>query len=149
MINVQRPRIEPRSLFALETLRLHVSITIAYRGEERERAQFQGVPSILEHLGTAAALESLLDEFHQREGMITSFYADEFTGQPPLNVATGLYRITQEALRNLVKHAGNAHVKVSLRNAKDQFVLEIADSGRGFNMDLHSSGLGLIMGASA
>ena len=71
-------------------------------------------PSILEHLGTAAALESLLDEFAEREGTITGFYAERVPDNLPLDIATGLYRITQEALRNVSKHAGKAHVKISL-----------------------------------
>lgn len=101
-------------------------------------------PSILEHMGLAAALESLLDEFTEREGTIASFYADDLPQELSLETATGLYRITQEALRNVAKHAGKAHVKVSITSAEGQLVLEIADSGKGFNTEQHGSGLGLI-----
>ena len=108
-------------------------------------------PSILEHLGTAAALESLLDEFAEREGTITGFHAERVPDDLPLDIATGLYRITQEALRNVSKHAGKAHVKISLHEIErtgnghnKRLALEIADSGRGFDLEQHTPGLGLI-----
>ncbi len=106
-------------------------------------------PSLLEHLGTAAALESLLEEFAEREGILTSFYADQVPDNLSLEVATGLYRIAQEALRNVSKHAGKAHVKISLhthdRDEGRQLILEIADSGRGFDPERQRNpGLGLI-----
>ena len=101
-------------------------------------------PSTLEHLGPAAALESLLHEFTQREETITSFYSDELPEELPLDLTTGLYRITQEALRNVVKHAGKAHVRVSLHKTDSHLILEVADSGKGFDVEQHSSGLGLI-----
>ena len=107
-------------------------------------------PSILEHLGTAAALESLLDEFAEREGILASFYVNRVPEDLPLAVATGFYRIAQEALRNVSKHAGVAHVKISLYRPeaigddRSGLVLEIADSGRGFDLEQHTPGLGLI-----
>lgn len=101
-------------------------------------------PSILEHLGLAAALESLLDEFKEREGMITSFYSDHLPEDLAPDLATGLYRITQEALRNVVKHAGDAHVKVSLDGCGERLLLEVTDSGKGFDVERHGYGLGLV-----
>ena len=105
-------------------------------------------PSILEHLGTAAALEALLDEFTEREGILTGFYTNRGQDELPLEVATGLYRIAQEALRNISKHAGKAHVKISLLTSEQdgakRLTLDITDSGRGFDPDQHSPGLGLI-----
>ena len=61
-----------------------------------------------------------------------------------MEMATGLYRITQEALRNIVKHAGRAHVKVSLHSASGELILEVADSGQGFDVEKYGSGLGLV-----
>ncbi len=101
-------------------------------------------PSVLEHLGVGAALESLLEEFAKRDGIITNFFSDESIDDLPIELSTGLYRITQEALRNVVKHAGKAHVKVSLMRVQDHLVLEITDSGKGFDTGHQGTGLGLI-----
>jgi two-component system CheB/CheR fusion protein len=101
-------------------------------------------PAVLEHLGLAEALEALLDEYSKREGLMTTFDGDEFGQSISSEVATGLYRIAQEALRNVVKHAGRAHVKVALFTAGDRLALEVTDSGKGFSMHQHRDGLGLI-----
>ena len=101
-------------------------------------------PAIIEHLGVAAALESLLDEFAKRDGMLTTFFSSGVPEGLPVEVSTGLYRITQTALRNVTKHAGKAHVKVSLIGNDGNLRLEVVDSGAGFDTEQHSPGLGLV-----
>ncbi len=101
-------------------------------------------PSIIEHLGPAAALESLLDEFARRDGMLVTFFTQNVPENIPLDVGTGLYRIAQEALRNVAKHAGRAHVKLSLTAADHHLNLEVADSGVGFDAQASRPGLGLV-----
>ncbi|MBV9303324.1 MAG: PAS domain-containing protein [Acidobacteriaceae bacterium] len=101
-------------------------------------------PSLIEHLGLAAGLRSLTEEFGEREEMITTFFAQNVPRELPLNISTGLYRITQEALRNVSKHAGKTHVKVNLTGNADRIELQVTDAGKGFDMEQKSSGLGLI-----
>ena len=101
-------------------------------------------PSIIEHLGTAAALEALLEEFAKRDGMMTSFFSEGVPGNLPIELSTGLYRITQEALRNVAKHAGKAHVKLSLVASSQELHLVVADSGSGFQPEAQTPGLGLV-----
>jgi two-component system CheB/CheR fusion protein len=101
-------------------------------------------PAILEDIGLAAALESLTEEFRDREEMVTDFLA---LGIPPAlrpDVATGFYRIAQEAFRNIAKHAGKTHVKVTLSGSRDELQMRIADAGRGFDIGMGHTGLGLI-----
>jgi signal transduction histidine kinase len=55
-----------------------------------------------------------------------------------------LYRIAQEALRNVAKHAGKTHVRVTLMGEDNRLRLEIADLGEGFEPGEARGGLGLI-----
>jgi signal transduction histidine kinase len=60
--------------------------------------------------------------------------------------ATAIYRITQEALRNVAKHAGRTHVKVMLHHVDHTLALKVVDFGVGFDADAveGQSGLGMI-----
>lgn len=100
-------------------------------------------PSIIEDLGLRAALKSLTEEFGEREGMITTFFARDVPKKIPLEVTIGLYRIAQEALRNIAKHAGKAHAKVQLLGINGGLELQVSDSGQGFDMERKQTGLGL------
>jgi two-component system CheB/CheR fusion protein len=102
-------------------------------------------PSALEHLGLPSALNALVKEFGEREGMVATFRRRGVPDALPHEVATALYRIAQEALRNVAKHAGRTHVKVALEGSGDSVRLSIRDSGEGFDLDgTMSRGLGLV-----
>jgi len=103
-------------------------------------------PAILHDLGITAALKSLVDDFREREGMPASYFETDVPHDLPQNVTTALYRITQEALRNVAKHAGQTHVKVSLQYIDGAIQLQIRDFGTGFDQDADYPlrGLGLI-----
>jgi len=89
-------------------------------------------PAVLEHIGLAAALRSLCSQFADREGLRLQFIAADDLGPVPHDVGLCVYRIVQEALRNVVSHAGVPDVSVSLRRAGEQLELSISDRGRGF-----------------
>jgi two-component system, chemotaxis family, CheB/CheR fusion protein len=91
-------------------------------------------PSTLEHLGLAAALKSLVEEFGERERMVATFRTSSAPQDVPPEVATALYRIAQEALRNAAKHAGRTHVKVWLEGTESGIQLSIRDFGEGFDL---------------
>jgi signal transduction histidine kinase len=101
-------------------------------------------PAIIEDLGLKAALRILSEEFGQREKMIATFSSDNLPEDVPLEIATALYRITQEALRNVTKHAGQTHTRVSLRRIPEGIQLQVADFGHGFDMEAVRHGLGLV-----
>src|SRR5580765_691941 len=65
-------------------------------------------PAALEHLGLISALRSLCGEFSRFEGVRVWFSVDKEIGQVPSEIAICLYRIAQEALRNVVKHSGSS-----------------------------------------
>ncbi|HKF46729.1 MAG TPA: CheR family methyltransferase [Terracidiphilus sp.] len=103
-------------------------------------------PAILNDLGLSAALRAMVQEFGEREEMPVNFVTQDLPDQLPQQVSTAMYRITQEALRNVVKHAGKTHVKVTLSGRDGHLQLKVMDFGVGFDQDEETSvrGLGLI-----
>ena len=90
-------------------------------------------PAALDHLGLAAALAELVNGWSGRFGIAAEFGASwpERCRLEP-EAEANLYRLTQEALHNIVKHAAAQHVSVLLERRVDQAVLIIEDDGRGF-----------------
>jgi two-component system CheB/CheR fusion protein len=112
--------------------------------EEVRRISHALHSSVIDDLGLVAALRSLLEDFHQREDVIVTFIPQDVPERILPQTATGLYRIAQEALRNVAKHAAKAHVKVILSGWAGGVRLEIIDVGPGFDVRAPRSGLGLI-----
>jgi PAS domain S-box-containing protein len=107
-------------------------------------------PAALDHLGLAAALAKLVNGWSERFGIAAEFGASwpERCRLPP-EAEANLYRLTQEALHNIAKHAAARHVSLLLEHRADQAVLIIEDDGRGFVVDDVSTepargGLGLV-----
>lgn len=102
-------------------------------------------PSILDDLGVSAALEQQLRRLRESTGMTTTLTVDE---EPQLDRLTGvtLYRIAQEALANVIRHAQATEVEVVLSVHEATAVLEIRDNGRGMSADEMSNArsLGLL-----
>lgn len=102
-------------------------------------------PSIIADLGLAEAIKSLVDEFRNREQMAATFRSHNVPGGIPHQIAGVMYRITQEALRNVAKHAGKTHVKVTLEGRAGHLLLEVKDLGEGFDVNDRNHGLGLVI----
>ncbi len=106
---------------------------------------YQLHPSILDDLGLAAALRSHIADVTRREGIAIELSEDGLTRPIPADVASCLYRVAQEALRNVVKHAQPASVTVHLDSSSDGVTMAIDDSGVGFNpRGTPRRGLGLV-----
>jgi two-component system CheB/CheR fusion protein len=103
-------------------------------------------PAILNDLGLPAALKALVTEFGRREEMPATYSSHDVPEQVPERAAIALYRIAQEALRNVAKHAGKTHVKVMLSGTKNGLQLKVMDFGLGFDQDAEPAtpGLGMI-----
>ena len=88
-------------------------------------------PGILDDFGLPAALEWQAEEFQKRTGMEcrTSVPASEFD----LNKekSTNLYRIVQESLTNVIRHANATKVEINLHEEDGKLVLEVVDNGKG------------------
>lgn len=86
-------------------------------------------PPVLEDLGLAAAIDALLQRFARQTGIAVELEAD--TAEVPPDARRPLYRIVQEALTNVARHAQASRVRVGLQRQPDCLVLEIADDGVG------------------
>ena len=102
-------------------------------------------PSVLDDLGIAAALEQQLRRVREATGIKTTLTISE---EPSLDMLTGatLYRIAQEGLSNVVRHAGATEVEISLEIGDGTAELAIRDNGRGIDAGKigASESLGLI-----
>jgi len=87
-------------------------------------------PSMLD-FGIVAALEWQIKEFEKQNGIACSFASNEKEIDLSLDHATALFRIFQEALTNIAKHARASVVTVRLQRFRHHIVLTIADNGRG------------------
>jgi signal transduction histidine kinase len=95
-------------------------------------------PSALSNLGLIPALEILTQEFAQRSGLQLSLELTETATEEADRLA--LYRLVQEALTNVMRHAKAKHVRVSLGEADGWLQLHIRDDGQGFNPDAVGAG---------
>lgn len=107
---------------------------------------YQLHPARLELLGLVASLKGFCREFSEQHKLAVQFVPGRIEGRFPKDVTLCLYRITQEALQNVVKHSGAAEAEVELSRHSDEIVLCISDSGRGFDVESVKgvAGLGLI-----
>jgi signal transduction histidine kinase len=112
-------------------------------GNVREMSQLLR-PTILDDFGLAAGLRWLCEGFAQRTGIDVVCEAP-FEGRLPDEAETHLFRIAQEALTNVARHASARHVRVSLTGVGDRVTLVISDDGCGLSaVPSNSRGLGLI-----
>jgi signal transduction histidine kinase len=93
-------------------------------------------PAILQDLGLIEALKTECDRFSSVESIPVSFKAEQPLDEPPWPVALCLYRIAQEALRNVARHADASTIEVGLRFVDAGLQLSVRDNGVGFDPDL-------------
>jgi two-component system sensor kinase len=96
-------------------------------------------PAMLDDLGLVAAIEHLLHEFSQRSGVVVGLDAStgEIEFREPL--ATAVYRMVQEALTNVARHARATEVRVAMRVEKNRLIVSAWDNGIGISASrLHS-----------
>ncbi|MBL8096778.1 MAG: hypothetical protein JNL73_21560, partial [Anaerolineales bacterium] len=101
-------------------------------------------PSLLDDLGLAAAIEWMARDVAGRAGLQVEVTAAEL-GRLPETLATGAYRITQEAVTNVVRHAGARTITLDLRRDAGELRLTIGDDGLGLtNAGTASTSLGML-----
>jgi signal transduction histidine kinase len=107
---------------------------------------YQLHPSRLELLGLVASLKGFCREFSSQHNINVQFLHDNISGQIPKDVTLCLYRITQEALQNVVKHSQSMEAEVELSGHSEEIELCISDSGRCFDVESakRAAGLGLV-----
>lgn len=99
-------------------------------------------PGVLDDLGLGPALQSLTEEFSRRTGIAVEFETVVFRNRLDQDAKIALYRIAQEALTNIERHAAATRVQMMVRGTKAGAVLRIQDNGRGMP-DIRAQGAGL------
>jgi PAS domain S-box-containing protein len=102
-------------------------------------------PVVLDSLGLSAAIEWQAEEFQQRTGIRCEAIVPDEDLPLSRECATGIFRIVQESLTNVIRHANATSVEIILEWDEDQFRLLVQDNGTGFDQanmkDRHSLGL--------
>ena len=91
-------------------------------------------PALLDDLGLPAALEHIGNELAQRSGLQVRVSPRVHEDRLPELQAVSLFRVAQEALRNVERHAQARHIDIRLDDAGDKLELRITDDGRGFDV---------------
>ena len=129
MVERELMRDAQRAMTRLQELRPQITAVI-----DGLRRQIHALrPLYLEDLGFIPALEMLLRDVGQRHQLATDFsLMGNIELQPSLPVQISAFRIAQEALQNIVKHAQATHVSMTVAIEQGSLTLEIHDDGRGF-----------------
>jgi two-component system sensor histidine kinase UhpB len=104
-------------------------------------------PEALIHSGLVVALRTYCGELNRHTPPALKFDAHGDLESIPREIALCLYRVTQEALRNVVRHAGADRVDVILRRVEDRAELTVTDDGKGFDISKvrqRGGGMGLV-----
>jgi PAS domain S-box-containing protein len=105
-------------------------------GREVHHLALELRPTALDDIGLQAALANYTEGWAERSGVEVDFHAIGLDGiRLPTLVETTLYRVVQEALTNVLKHAGASHVSVVLQRSPIQVSAVVEDDGRGFDTD--------------
>ncbi len=103
-------------------------------------------PGVLDDLGLGPALQALTDDFSKRTGINCEFETVVFRNRLDEEARIALYRIAQEALTNVERHAEASNVGISLKGHRKGAMLKVVDNGKGMiwpQPAKRSSGLGL------
>ena len=101
-------------------------------------------PSTLDNLGLVGALRRLVARHGERTGVRASFAATPNDARAPVEIETACFRIVQEALSNVARHARARHVEVLLRAQDVTLEVTVRDDGVGFDVERQRTGLGLV-----
>lgn len=106
-------------------------------------------PRVLDDLGLAPALQALVHNFTERTGIETNFSSVDYKNMLKAEASTALYRVAQEALNNVERHAAATRVDLIVSNNAGRVQMIVSDNGNGFNRtpgkdkSLSLGGLGL------
>ncbi|MGB0733938.1 MAG: sensor histidine kinase, partial [Pontibacterium sp.] len=100
-------------------------------------------PSLLDDLGFEAALLSMTDEFSERTGVFTNVRLDLPDIQLPDDIEITIYRVIQEALTNIERHAQATQAGISIYARDDTIKTIVSDNGKGIARERQREGIGL------
>jgi two-component system sensor histidine kinase UhpB len=116
------------------TNRLEDSLKLVEETMERIRNVLADLrPPVLDDYGLGVALRWYIKRFSERTGVATILQEEELLPRPPLSLETAIFRIVQEVLTNVAKHAQASQVNILLERTNGIIHLAIADDGVGFD----------------
>ncbi|HET9714107.1 MAG TPA: sensor histidine kinase, partial [Pyrinomonadaceae bacterium] len=101
-------------------------------------------PAALDDLGLETALSNYVEKWSERSSISLDFHSGLDRLRLPMPVETAVFRIVQEALTNVLKHAQANRVSVMLEYRNDELLVIVEDNGRGFQPGKEREGLGLV-----
>lgn len=112
--------------------------------EEIRKLSKSLVAPSLEDIGLAEALQDLIEEINVNKGIKIELNFENYTGK---KISSGMklmfYRIAQEQLNNILKHAKATYIAISLKTDEENIFMSIADNGIGFDLSKKAKGIGL------
>jgi signal transduction histidine kinase len=100
-------------------------------------------PSVLEEFGYVTAVEALVHKLNETGHVCFVLTVFGMDLRLPHDYELALYRITQELINNVLKHAEAKHVSLQIGRRKDKIILMIEDDGKGFDIAARREGYGL------
>ena len=101
-------------------------------------------PGILDDFGLEAAVEWQLQQFRERTGVSVDLETDLAEDRLSKDMSTAAFRVLQEALTNVARHADATHIEVIMRTTEDELLLDVRDNGKGLQLDPSRRSLGLL-----
>lgn len=102
----------------------------------------QMMPKVLTEMGLVSALEDMLAKTLKPAGISYEFNPLGIRNRQPEEIEISLFRIGQELINNIIKHAGATQVEVQLVQSKENISLVISDNGKGFDPEKTADGIG-------
>jgi two-component system NarL family sensor kinase len=113
---------------------LHKALELVWENLEEARRSVANLRGDrIAQLGLANAISQLVESFEEDAGVQVHLSVSKRLGKLPINLEEGLYRIAQEALTNVRKHAQAREAQVSLQRREGNVQLTVQDDGQGFN----------------
>src|SRR6185295_3743845 len=109
-------------------------------GKDIQALSHQLYPAKLDYLGLVSAVASLCRDVSNQQEVEIAFSHDGVPETVPAAVALSVFRVVQEAVTNVVKHAGVRHATVALGGSPGEIRVEVVDAGTGFDPDAALSG---------
>lgn len=142
-IQQQLPALTPPLSQAIRS----ITDRVAELSEDVRHIAYHYHPSILDDLGLSVALQRLVEDVGSRNHLEARITCHDLPKTLSQDVATCLYRIAQESLNNVVRHAKASRIDVALTQSRMGLLFMITDNGVGFPQDLRTAaagGLGLL-----
>lgn len=135
-LKVNLEAVEQKMVGAPPDLKDRIRFTKEYTGktlDEIRRLMFDLRPSMLDDLGLVPALRHLVKDRVKRLGLQVDLLIEGFEGRLPEDLETAIFRVVQEAITNVIKHAAATELIISLTQESGAIVGRVQDNGCGFN----------------